>query len=235
MSRFSVKGGKMECREYQFLISAQVDGEVSAAEVVEVERHQASCEQCAGVYRDLRTLVSEAQALPLFEPDQRVWTRLKAQCEAGGLIHTAPSPWRGWLDRIPIPSGPRLAMASAALVVVVMLASFMAYRGLQTTSTRQSSESTEAIQAENEVRRAEDSYLQAIESLEKISQTRMASMDPAVRGVLEDNLATIDYYIDKCRETVKNEPSDALAQRYLLEAYRKKVDLLTSIVHSNVL
>jgi anti-sigma factor RsiW len=222
----------MNCHEYQFLISAQVDGDVSAAEVVEAERHQASCEQCAGVYRDLRTLVSEAQALPLFEPDQRVWTRLKAQCEADGLIHTAPSPWRSWLDRIPIPSGPRLAMASAALVVVVMLASFLAYRGLQTTSTRQSAE---AIQAENEVRRAEDSYLQAIESLEKISQTRMASMDPAVRGVLEDNLATIDYYIDKCLETVKNEPSDALAQRYLLEAYRKKVDLLTSIVHSNVL
>jgi anti-sigma factor RsiW len=222
----------MNCREYQFLISAQVDGDVSAAEVVEAERHQASCEQCAGVYRDLRTLVSEAQALPLFEPDQRVWTRLKAQCEADGLIHTAPSPWRSWLDRIPIPSGPRLAMASAALVVVVMLASFLAYRGLQTTSTRQSAE---AIQAENEVRRAEDSYLQAIESLEKISQARMASMDPAVRGVLEDNLATIDYYIDKCLETVKNEPSDALAQRYLLEAYRKKVDLLTSIVHSNVL
>jgi anti-sigma factor RsiW len=222
----------MNCREYQFSISAQVDGDVSAAEVVEAERHQASCEQCAGVYRDLRTLVSEAQALPLFEPDQRVWTRLKAQCEADGLIHTAPSPWRSWLDRIPIPSGPRLAMASAALVVVVMLASFLAYRGLQTTSTRQSAE---AIQAENEVRRAEDSYLQAIESLEKISQARMASMDPAVRGVLEDNLATIDYYIDKCLETVKNEPSDALAQRYLLEAYRKKVDLLTSIVHSNVL
>ena len=222
----------MNCREYEFLISAQLDGEVSAAEVVEAERHQASCERCAGVYRDLQILVSEAQALPLFEPDRRVWARLKAQCEADGLIRISPGPWRGWLDRIPIPSGPRLAMASAALVVVVMLASFLAYRGLQRTTT---SQSAEAIQAENAVRRAEDSYLQAIESLEKISQTRMASMDPAVRGVLEDNLATIDYYIDKCLETVKNEPSDALAQRYLLEAYRKKVDLLTSIVHSNVL
>lgn len=126
-----------------------------------------------------------------------------------------------------------MAMATATLVIVLMIASVWLYRSSKIPAP--SPGTSQETQVTNEVRLAEQHYLQAIESLEKISRSRMAQMDPSVKGVLEDNLATIDYYIDKCRETVKNEPSNALAQRYLLEAYRKKVDLLASIVHSDVL
>ncbi len=206
---------------------------MSPAEVVEVERHLAACPRCASIEADVRTLVAEASQLPAFEPDPRVWKRLQASCEAEGLTQYYGKP-SGWLAWLPSPDL-RLATAAATLVVLMTVASLWLYRGMRFTPTNVQSSQAQETQVSNEVRIAEQNYLQAIEDLEKISQARMAQMDPSVKGVLEDNLATIDYYIDKCRETVKNEPANALAQRYLLEAYRKKVDLLASIVHSDVL
>lgn len=224
----------MDCQEYQLLISAQIDGDMSPAEVIEAERHLGVCSRCTAVYNDLKTIVTGAQQLPEFEPNERLWIKLRAQCDAEGLVRSrSRAPWlrMEWLRLL---EGPKIAMASAFLAILVMIASVMTYRGIQNTPQGPSRDSTAEIQAANEVRVAEEHYLQAIDSLQRITETRMAQMDPSLKSVLEDNLATIDYYIDKCHETVKNDPSNALAQRYLLEAYRKKVDLLASIVHSDV-
>lgn len=216
------------------MISLQIDGDMSPAQVVEAERHVAACSRCAALYADLRIVVSEASQLPLFEPDDRVWGRLRAECKAEGLIHPPESSSGAWRSWFPVPNW-RLATATATLVVMISLASVWVYRGLRVAPTNSTFNTAQEMQVTSEVRMAEENYLQAINSLQAISQARMAQMDPSVKSVLEDNLATIDYYIDKCHETVINEPSNALAQRYLLEAYRKKVDLLASIVHSNVL
>jgi putative zinc finger protein len=224
----------MDCQDYQLLISAQIDGDMSPAEVLEADRHLGACSRCSAVYNDLRAIVAGAQQLPPFEPNDSLWLKLRAQAEAEGLMRSRPE--TAWLrmEWFRLLEGPRIAMATAFLAVLVMVASVMTYRGIQNAPQGPSRDSTAEIQAANEVRTAEQHYLEAINSLQKITESRMAQMDPSLKSVLEDNLATIDYYIDKCRETVKNDPSNALAQRYLLEAYRKKVDLLASIVHSDV-
>jgi|GEM_PF-1109594 len=225
----------MDCLEYQHLISAQLDGDMTPADIIEAERHLGSCARCAVVYNDLRTIVAEAQHLPPFVPDERLWLRLRAQCENENLVRTPSKPawrWAGWFQ---IQTWPKTAWATGFLAVLVVSASIWLFSGLPLVRKAPSRDAAAEVQATNEVRLAEQNYLQAIDSLQKITDSRMAQMDPGLKSVLEDNLATIDYYIDKCRESVKNEPSNALAQRYLLEAYRKKVDLLASIVHSDVL
>ena len=224
----------MNCQEYRILISAQIDGDMTPAEVLEAERHLGSCARCAVVYNDLKTIVLEAQQLPPFEPNDRLWVHLLAQCEAEGLVGMPSKPFWSWLESFRLPEGPRIAMPTGFLAILVMVASVMMYQGIRTAPQGSSKDNAAEMQATAEVLSAEKHYLEAIDSLQKITETRMAQMDPSLKSVLEDNLATIDYYIDKCRETVKNEPSNALAQRYLLEAYRKKVDLLASIVHSDV-
>jgi hypothetical protein len=140
--------------------------------------------------------------------------------------------WKAWFR---LETWPQLGAAVATLAILLLVATVWTVRGVRLGPSPLSEETAQEAQVAGEVRVAEQNYLQAIESLEKISQSRIARLDPSIRGVLEDNLATIDYYIDKCRESVKNDPNNALAQRYLLEAYRKKVDLLASIVHSDVL
>lgn len=230
-----VKVKKMNCYEYQALVSAQIDGETSPAEVVEAERHLSRCPRCAALHHDLRLIVTAAEHLPPFEPEDRVWARLRSRCEGEGFIRRPPWLLWNWLGWLQASRWSGMAVATATLVVVIMVASVWLFLGRKHVLPVSVFRTSDEIQATQEVRQAEQQYLQAIDALQKISETRMAQMDSTVKNVLEDNLATIDYYIDKCRESVKNEPSNALAQRYLLEAYRKKVDLLASIVHSNVL
>jgi hypothetical protein len=52
---------------------------------------------------------------------------------------------------------------------------------------------------------------------------------------LNDNLATMDYYVKECQEAVKNNPGNPLVHRYLLMAYQKKVEIMQSIMNSDVL
>lgn len=225
----------MTCQEYQSFISFQMDGEMTPAEIVQAERHLEACPRCAAVYLDLKKLVEESQQLPLFEPPARLWTSLRRQLESEQLIRPSVGWISRWVGTFQLPAMPQLVVATSLVAVLMIVSSFWVIRGLKFAPHSPSSKTFEEIQAANEVRQAEEHYLAAINSLAKITETRMEQMDPALKGVLEDNLATIDYYIDKCRETVKNEPTNVLAQRYLLEAYRKKVDLLESIVHSDVL
>ncbi len=53
--------------------------------------------------------------------------------------------------------------------------------------------------------------------------------------ILNDNLATMDYYVKECQEAVKNSPDNPLVHRYLLTAYQKKIEIMQSIVNSDVL
>ena len=61
------------------------------------------------------------------------------------------------------------------------------------------------------------------------------TLDPAMAQILNDNLATMDYYVKECQEAVKNSPDNPLVHRYLLTAYQKKIEIMQSIVNSDVL
>ncbi|MDD5543200.1 MAG: zf-HC2 domain-containing protein [Acidobacteriia bacterium] len=227
----------MNCNQYRSLLSEKIDGGLTPSQVVEIEQHGAVCRNCRTVYANFRTVIEQSQQLPLFTPDARLWTRLNAECEAEGLIREAEAPtwkwnWRAWFQ---LETWPQLGAALSTLAILLMVATVWTFHGVRIGPSVSSEDAAQEAQVSSEVKIAEQNYLQAIDSLEKISQSRIAQLDPSIRVVLEDNLATIDYYIDKCRESVKNDPNNALAQRYLLEAYRKKVDLLASIVHSDVL
>lgn len=225
----------MTCQEYQSFISLQMDGEMTPAEIVVAERHLEDCPRCRAVYTDLKKIVDESQQLPVFEPAARLWTNLRQQLETEQLIRPSKGWISIWMSGFQIHEWPKLAVATSLVAVLMLVSSIWVFRGIKIGTNPPLPKNAEEIQAANEVRQAEEHYLAAINSMAKITEARMEQMDPTLKGVLEDNLATIDYYIDKCRETVKNEPTNALAQRYLLEAYRKKVDLLESIVQSDVL
>src|SRR5439155_26080377 len=86
-----------------------------------------------------------------------------------------------------------------------------------------------------ELKKAEQHYQQAIQALNDVSQKKLDSLDPALAQILTDNLATMDYYLQECKEAVKTNPENPLVHRYLLTAYQKKVELMQSIVNSDSL
>ena len=84
--------------------------------------------------------------------------------------------------------------------------------------------------AASELQLAEQHYLNAISSLEKLTVQRDATLDPVVAAEIAESLKSIDRAIDDSRAALKTDPRSFVAQTSLLEALRMKVALLQETV-----
>jgi hypothetical protein len=102
----------MTCERAQPLISALIDGEVTAAERERVLAHLRTCPHCATLYDDYRRLRRSMRDLPPVSPPPQLaeatWRRIAADGRA-------PGHWRG---RVRALAGGALAIAAALLVAV---------------------------------------------------------------------------------------------------------------------
>jgi hypothetical protein len=223
----------MNCSEVQFKISEWVDGEAPEHESG-IQRHMEFCKDCASFYQDIQRLKENSGQLGLFDPPGRLWVHLREQLVAEGLIH-APEPSRGLWERI-FPAGlsglwPGLKPALTGAILALVLSATVLY--FYTRSGKEGPP-TEVVILQ-ELQQAERHYQRAIETLSEVSQRKIEGLDPAMAQILNDNLATMDYYVKECQEAVKNNPGNPLVHRYLLTAYQKKVEIMQSIMNSDVL
>jgi len=91
------------------------------------------------------------------------------------------------------------------------------------------------VAAFEDLKQAELKYEQAIEELSRVSQRKLAALNPDLAQIFNDNLATMDYYLNECKQAMQHDPENPLVHRYLLAAYQKKVDLLKTISSSDSL
>ncbi len=61
------------------VLSAYIEGDLTAAESGEVAEHIAGCPRCREAVADIRVLRDEARALPLREPSPELWQRISAR------------------------------------------------------------------------------------------------------------------------------------------------------------
>jgi vacuolar-type H+-ATPase subunit H len=94
---------------------------------------------------------------------------------------------------------------------------------------------TPEIEVIRQLQDAELHYQKAIQALDEASRHRIQSAEPRMAQILNDNLATIDYYVNECQEAAHHTPGNPLIQKNLMAAYQKKAELLQSIVNSDVL
>jgi hypothetical protein len=220
----------MNCNEVQFKISEWVDGD-GIDEPSRLQDHVKLCARCAAFYRDIQAIKETSSSLLVDPPDQ-VWTRLRRQLVSEGLIQ-APQRRTFWERLFPVGFTPGLkpALIGATLALILSTTVFYFYpwQGRPETSV-----SPEAAVFQ-ELKQAEAHYQKAIEALKDVSQKKIEMLDPAMAQILNDNLATMDYYVKECQDAVKNNPDNPLVHKYLLTAYQKKVEIMQSIVNSDVL
>jgi hypothetical protein len=73
---------------------------------------------------------------------------------------------------------------------------------------------------------AEVPYATAIASLEALTATERAALDPEMISVLDTGMTIIDAAIDQSRAALETEPDSGVAQESLYQALRSKVALL---------
>ena len=225
------------CTDIQEEISSWVDGELDPSRAETVENHLESCAGCAAFRQDLNSIRKGVEGLEPLDPPEHLWTNLRTQLEAEGLIRSKPkeSFWAAiFPKRLP---DLKPAWSGAILALFLGIGSLLVY-DLTTRSPvvpvpAASTSHHEAVL--EELRRAEANYRAAIEALSASSQKKLEGLDPVLAQVFHDNLATMDYYLNECKRAVETNPQNPLAHRYLLAAYQKKVELMQTIVTSDSL
>ncbi|SRR2546426_1065683 len=224
----------MTCVEIQFKISEWIDGGIHLSEELELKGHLEHCGKCSRIYQDIKAIKESASNLDDLEPAGSLWLGIKAQLVAEGLVKEKESKsfW-GRLFPLSLSAGLKPALTGAIVTLILMgsLYFLVTKSGYRESSVSVSPEADVFL----ELKKAEQHYQQAIQALNDVSQKKLDSLDPALAQILTDNLATMDYYLQECKEAVKTNPENPLVHRYLLTAYQKKVELMQSIVNSDSL
>ena len=185
--------------------------------------HVGECPRCRGLIAEMEAITQAAGewAADTPEPSERVWTALRAQLEAEGLIRQRG--FADWFTEI-FAVLPRPALAGA--YVTVLLAALVL-----------GSLSIAPIQDALEFQRPQspDSMLQPqFAQAEQKEMVKLHAHDPAVTATYRDNLEIVDKFIALCEKTVREEPRNQMAREYLYAAYQQKADLLATMADNGV-
>ncbi|MEW5978524.1 MAG: zf-HC2 domain-containing protein [Acidobacteriota bacterium] len=219
----------VSCNQIEDQLSEWIDGTLSSDHLV--QSHLRECLSCKRLAEDLKSIRSSAAALEADEePSAAVWAKIQSQLVSEGLIREGRTGfWERWFPhnfRLNL----RPALAGGLISLFLVGVTWFGYNRL----TDRPAEMTESA-LYVELKKAEEHYQQAIRALTDVSQRKLQSLDPSVAQMLNDNLATMDYYVSVCQEAVQQTPDNPMVHQYLLAAYQKKVELLQNIVNSDSL
>ena len=227
----------MNCIDIQEALSSWLDQSLDNVQVEKLDRHMETCPDCSNFFKDLKIIRQSTQLLDPIEPPQKIWRDLQLQLLSEA--HIQPGSQESFWVRY-LPKGfPTLksAWGTAILGLFLISSSFLLYDWLpephlEPTFTGLMSHEEVLIK---ELKKAESNYQLAINALRLGTQRRLESLDPTLAQVFKDNLATMDYYLNECKQAIKNSPQNPLAHRYLLAAYQKKVELMQTVLTSDSL
>jgi hypothetical protein len=126
-----------------------------------------------------------------------VWVGIKAQLLAEGLIERKRA-WNFWKNLLPSSARLRPAL-SGALVTLILVRSLYFFFGRR---TRESipPPALPKVAAFEDLKTAELKYEQAIEELSRVSQRKLAALNPDLAQIFNGNLATMDYDLNECKQ-----------------------------------
>jgi hypothetical protein len=195
----------MQCQQFLEYAEQWMEGDRHA----DAAAHLDACPRCRGLVADLDAIRDTAGE---FEnevaPPPRLWTSIRAQLEAEGIIRSP-----GWAERLAgfFPLQLRPALAAAYVGVLVLSAVLIGYQTGDRTSP-------EAVLPPP---RPPISAEKALASLH--------THNPDVIRSYRASLETIDNTILECEKMVRSDPQNTLAREYLTGAYQQKAELLAAI------
>jgi len=231
-------------QEWTDRLSDYLDGELPADERDAVDEHLRSCASCAAVLNDLKRVVARAASADARPPQADLWrgiaARLNERGETARVVPFAAREARRFAFTLP-----QLAAAAALLIAVSggVAWQFAARLGGQVRDVRSAelqarpdapaasvagAEGTGAAdfaRVEN-VSMADAQYDAAVADLEKALKAGRGSLDASTVAIVEHNLQIIDQAINQAREALAGDPANSYLSGHLVEARRRKLDLL---------
>jgi hypothetical protein len=203
----------MQCHQFNDYAGGWMEGERPAEAAV----HLRDCPQCRALVTDLEAIRAAApQMAEDVAPPPHLWPALRARLEDEGLIREES--WAGGLlHSFHLPLRPALA---GALLAAAVVAAVVVTVEVRTPTNR-------AVWNQSNERLIATVDLQL--GAEQRTLAAPHEHNPAVKAVLQQNLAIVDKSIAMCEKTVREQPENEMARDYLYDAYQQKADLLATM------
>ena len=229
--------------EWTDKLSDYLDDELEAAERAAVDAHLRQCAGCSAVLNDLRRVIALAQAAAVDTrpPQADLWTgvaeridRIRqprrvsltvTQLAAAAVLVAAVSGGLVWQF------GGSKALRNQTSAPNEVAQAFPASPERGTRDAGRAADGSSAAGAESAVAivgvsLADDQYDAAVADLERALKQGRGKLDKATIAVVEQNLQTIDQAIAQAREALASDPANSYLSGHLVEARRRKLDLL---------
>jgi hypothetical protein len=213
-------------------LSDYLDDELSEAERAAVDAHLAECAECTRTLASLRRIVAEASSLAPRPPENDLWPAVAARTVQRRRISFT----------IPQLAAASLLLAALSGGAAVLLLSGTSGRS-QTAQSQAEASSPVADDAPatagslsaaigsdtglaSAVSVADAQYDEAVAELERALEAGRGRLDAITISVVEQNLSIIDLTIAEARGALMSDPSNGFLSGHLIEARRRKLDLL---------
>jgi tetratricopeptide (TPR) repeat protein len=231
--------------EWTDKLSDYLDDELEETERAAVDAHLRGCADCSAVLNDLRRVIARAQAAAAAArpPQTDLWTGVAGridrirqprrvsftvtQLAAAAVLIAAVSGGLAW-RLAPAPGNPEGLRYETTVPGEVA----QAFPGSPERGTRDGGRPVGDDFAGGDamsiigVSLADDQYDAAVADLERALKQGRGKLDKATIAVVEQNLQTIDQAIAQAREALASDPANSYLSGHLVEARRRKLDLL---------
>ncbi len=216
--------GVPACSQFAAELEAYLEGEARAF----ILAHSQDCAPCCALLADLQSIRAAAQELPQEDPSRVVWAIVRANLEAEGAFDAPVPGWRHILSwRIfhqAIPAG-----VLAALVFLGSALTLPSSRIERWDGSNEAANSPAVARMASAMPTGEDGALaRVVSDLESNYRANEASMAPDLKATYEKSLVSLDGSIRECLDSLQHEPRNTLAHDYLLTAYTRKAEVLSS-------
>ncbi len=223
-ARLEAEGAFAEpaCEQFENELPAYLEGEALPF----IAAHAKDCQPCGALLADMQAIHEAAQELPQHEPSRAVWANIRARLDAEGAFGMPVSSWRrimGWRWM------PHLAPLGTLAGLIFLGALLTMPSTAQKTWDAATQSSSTAIAQAGLLPAADDvSLARVVSDLEKSFRASEASMAPDLKATYDKSLVTLDGSIHECLDSLHQEPGNTLAHDYLLTAYTRKAEILSS-------
>lgn len=206
------------CRSFDAELAAYLEGE----DRPELVAHARQCAFCHSVLADVEAIRLAGRDLALEEPPARIWASVRATLVAEGIIRDPQTFWQRWQTNWRAPAWLHSPVAVAALVCLTVVGISLLRGPTASRFHQPAAPSSASIVDLGDAGGLVDS----LGRMETSYQARSVSFEPSVKATYQRSLESLDGEIRQCLDTVKQQPSDSLAQEYLLAAYEQKARVL---------
>ena len=204
-------------------LSEYLDDELEPSERAELERHLASCADCASTLDELTAVVARAANVPARPPAADLWPGIEPRLDRA---KTAVTPFHARPARRVSFTLPQFVAAGLALMVVSGGGMWVLQHGGRPTDLPPVVATSEADPSVLPAAAADPRYDEAITDLEQALAAGRSQLDPGTVRILEANLEAIDKAIDQSRRALAADPANVYLHGHLAEARQRKLALL---------